>query len=122
MQDPLIDSELHRWAEIYRANHICIRSAGMTFERFLQNPEALLQAIIFDQAFPLDADEEHYPLLPAQRRVAARLAAAESLDVLAEQMEAELIAHIDVRQQNDHFIEPLRHHARGVQRETRRLT
>ena len=118
----LLDLDLERWAEIYRANHIATRRAGMTLEQFLQRPEAFLQAIIFDQALPLGDDEDFYPLLPAQRQVAARLAAVESLDVLSEQMQAQLLGHIDVRHQGDHFIEPLRHHARGVQREIRRVT
>lgn len=78
----LLDLDLDRWAEIYRANHIAARRAGMTLERFLQRPAAILQALIFDQAFPLDDDEGFYPLLPAQRAVAARVAAVDSLNMM----------------------------------------
>lgn len=116
------DLEMDRWADIYRANHVVTRSAGMTFEQFLQRPAAILQALVYDMAVPLEEDEDFYPLLPAQQLVAARVAADESLDVLAEQVEAELLAESDVRYQDNHLIEPLRHHARGVQRERRRIS
>ena len=121
LPDMLIDSELHRWAEIFRANHISIRSAGMTLDRFLQNPAALLQAIIFDQAFPLEDDEDHYPLLPAQLRVAARVAACDSFRTVAEAMEADLTVHMDVRLHGDHYLQPLKHHAYEVSRGRRSL-
>jgi len=118
----MTDGEMDRWHEIYQANNVRRRRSDMTFEQFLVNPRGYLQALIFGQAFPLADDEEFYPLLPAQRAVAARVAAADSVDFLAGTIQAELLAHVDVRYQENHFIEPLRHHARGVQREARRIT
>lgn len=114
------DDELNHWGEIYVANHVGRRSAGMTFERFIANPQGYLQALVFDMAMPLEDDEEHYPPLPEQRIVAARIAAVDSFALFAEQLEERLLHGLDARRQDNHLIEPLRHHARGAQRDMQR--
>jgi hypothetical protein len=109
------DLDIDRWSEIYIANP-ALRVRGLTLTQFLADPEARLSESAFGTVAPLPADEEFYPLLSVQRRVAARVAAAESFAVVAEQVEAELTVHVECRHAGDHYMEPLRHHTYEINR------
>lgn len=61
-----------RCAAIYEANpQLALR--GVLFFSFIADPDAIMRAILFSDAMP---SRDVYPLLPAQQRVAERLAAA----------------------------------------------
>lgn len=65
------DGEIHYWTQIWQANNL--GGCGILLSTFLKNPEATLKAIMFRKDWPDRGDEAHYPLLPAQKRVAERL-------------------------------------------------
>jgi hypothetical protein len=113
---PRLDSEceLDRLAEIYLANPGLL--GGITLEQFLTAPDRYILSAVFGLPAPLPPGDEYFPLLPAQRQVAARVAAADSFMVTAEQMEAVLMAHVECRHAGDHYMEPLRHHTYEINR------
>ncbi len=106
---------LHRWGEIYTANNIAARLPGVTFERFLQQPEEYLQAAIFDKPAPLPEDREYFPLLPAQVDAAFAVIHQENLQDYLEILEAGLTSFA-MRHRGNCFVEPLKHHAYVVSR------
>lgn len=101
--------EWEYWLKIYQANPRL--KAAMSFECFIQQPQAYLFAYTFGTAMPVPEGEEHQPLLPRQREVAMRVAQADAFGVIAETMEADLLARIDCGLRDGAYIEPLHHHS-----------
>lgn len=62
--------ERQRWTAFYHDNPDLSR---VGVERFLDNPAEIFEAVIYGRALPLPSGMDHYPLLPAQRDVQARL-------------------------------------------------
>lgn len=76
------DNYLNKWAAVYAANPALSRR-HILFETFLQAPGEILQAVQRHDALlrdPAAGGPDPLPLLPAQRRVQARLDAAAAVD------------------------------------------
>ena len=65
------DAYIERWGEVYACN-TWLADVGVTFELFLLAPEKLLQRSPHETLMPVAVDH-HYPLLPEQRAVQARI-------------------------------------------------
>ena len=118
MPDEVFDFDLHRWCEIYRANHMSIVIPGLTLQKFLQAPEQYVQAACFNKPLPLPEQKEFYPLLPKQQRIEKAIA---FIDVYYD-FEEELTKAKDCQHRDDHFIQRIRHHRYrdGKHRDNRR--
>lgn len=66
------DDAIDHWGEIYRANPGIARM-GVTFERFLAQPQRYLSATTGELLLPAPDEAQFYPLLPAQRAIQAAL-------------------------------------------------
>ncbi len=128
MQTRFPDTHLDHWGEVY-LNHPELRARGILFETFLQDPVQLLSYVEGWPLPPLADGQDHYPLLPAQQRVADRLAydriadrllSEAEFDALVDEIEAELVEPLDARGSDGRLIEPLRHHAWDRNHETKR--
>ena len=87
------DEHLEHWGEVYAANP-ALAARGILLAAFLDYPQELLEAVVFRRALPLAPDQEHYPLLPRQRVVAARVDAIEAAEARAES-ELARATHVD---------------------------
>ena len=109
----MTESELDRWAAIYRANPYLART-GVDFGDLLDDPALLFSTL------PAPAEDGSRPLLPAQARIAERVrrdekiadaVRARALNVAACMAHAERILPAAARHRGGSFIEPLSHHA-----------
>lgn len=112
----LTDAELDYWYQVYAANP-CLRVSGIRFDCFIEMPREILAAQAFGTALPVPDSEDFQSLLPAQERVAQRIAHADMLDGYAEQLEFELIDKLDCCMRGERYVEPLHHHAYSVTNE-----
>ena len=78
----LPDEELHRWGDVFTANPILRKYC--TFEHFLRHPAHWLERLgLGGGTESCEYAPEFLPLLPAQARIQARLAAVEFAQELA---------------------------------------
>lgn len=115
------DDELNHYGILYTRNNIGSRLPGVTFGRFLRDPQGFLQAACFSMPLPLTDDDGFYPLLPAQDAVFTEVYKQYLYDKLEEKAEAEMGAQ--VRRRGQCYVEPLRHHSykANTQRDPRRI-
>lgn len=104
------ESMMDYWYQVYATNHLYTRHR-ITFETFLEAPEAILSAVTFSTPLPLPPGEVFYPLLPAQQAVMDKLDLEHVAELEAERAEAELEAMPETACRNGTWHEPLHHHA-----------
>ncbi|MEW8494269.1 MAG: hypothetical protein AB2604_10725 [Candidatus Thiodiazotropha taylori] len=118
------DEHIDFWGDVYIANRALLRERGVLFETFMFAPKDILSAVLSGRAIPLSNDQDFYPLLPAQMKVAERLFNQEQEAWERECLEADLTriretGNSPARVANGKLIEPLTHHAHPKRRGNR---
>jgi len=119
----MIDEQLDYYGRLYTGNNIGEKLPGVTFTKFLQSPDAYLSAVAFNLPKPIEeSGDDFYPLLPAQLEVAGRVIRAEFAEMCAEMLAEQALAKLlrdcaQVRLRGNAYIEPLRHHRYGTNRD-----
>ncbi|MBW8034192.1 MAG: hypothetical protein FVQ79_00560 [Planctomycetes bacterium] len=103
------DDYIHECGEIFTANNLHAR--GILFEKFLQYPQEILNAVIFKPPGPEKADDGFQPLLPGQRLIRIRTDNRERLRLEREQIERDLQPGDNCVFKNGSYVERLHHHS-----------
>lgn len=127
----MTETELDRWAAIYRANP-ALERAGIDFGDLLDDP-GLLWGVVGGR--PPHLDDGPCPLLPAQAAVAERVRRADEIADAVRARATDRAVHltacaahaedalpIGARRRGRGFVEPLSHHAHGRNSENCRMT